>query len=84
MVLRGLREAGFTINPDKFVIAAEEIKYLGLVLYSRGTSVLPDRVAAIKAYPRSTNLRLGDSLGRPVFTPGSFRNILSVPLSYMR
>jgi hypothetical protein len=31
VVLRRLREAGFTINPDKVVIAAEEIKYLGHV-----------------------------------------------------
>jgi len=57
VVLQRLREAGFTINPDKVVIAAEEIKYLGHVLSSRGISVLPDRVAAIKAYPRPTNLR---------------------------
>jgi len=57
VVLRRLREAGFTINPDKVVIATEEIKYLRHVLSLRGISVLPDRVAAIKAYPRPTNLR---------------------------
>ena len=51
VVLRRLREASFTVSPDKVVIAAEEIKYLGHVLSSRGISVLPDRVAAIKPYP---------------------------------
>ena len=39
------------------MIGAAEIKYLGHLLSSRGISVLPDRVAAIKAYPRPTNLR---------------------------
>jgi hypothetical protein len=48
VVLRRLREAGFAINPDMFLIAAQEIKYLWHVLSSRDISLLPDRVAAIK------------------------------------
>jgi len=55
-VLQGLQDAGFTVNPDKMVIAAREFRYLGYVL-SRGISVLPDRVAVIKAYPHPLNLR---------------------------
>jgi len=56
-VLQRLQDAGFTVNPDKMVIAAREIRYLGHVLSSRGISVLPDRVAVIKAYSRPLNLR---------------------------
>ena len=48
VVLRRLREAGFAINPDMFLIATQEIKYLWHVLSSRDISLLPDRVAAIK------------------------------------
>ena len=57
VALRRLQEAGFTLNPEKVVIAAKEIKYLGHLLSAQGISVLPERVAAIKAYPRPTNLR---------------------------
>jgi hypothetical protein len=57
VVLRRLQEAGFTLNPDKITIGTVEIKYLGHILSSRGIRVLLDRVAAIHAYPRSTNLR---------------------------
>jgi len=39
------------------VIGAAEIKYLGYLLSSHCISLLPDRVAAIKAHPRPTNLR---------------------------
>ena len=39
------------------MIGAAEIKYMEHLLSSRGISVLPNRVAAIKAYPRPTNLR---------------------------
>jgi len=56
-VLQRLQDAGFLINLDKMVIAAKEIRYLGHVLSSRGISVLPHRVAVIKAYPRPLNLR---------------------------
>ena len=56
-VLRRLRDAGFTLNSTKMTIAAKEVAYIGHCLSSRGISVLPDRVAAIKAFPRPTNLR---------------------------
>ena len=57
VVLRRLQEAGFTLNPEKITIGAVEIQYLGHLLSSRGIRVLPDRVAAIRAYPRPANLR---------------------------
>jgi len=56
-VLRRLQSAGFTLNPDKVMFGVAEIKYLGHVLSSRGIKVLPDRVTAIKNYPRPSNLR---------------------------
>ena len=58
VVLQRLQEAGFTLNPDKMTIGASEVKYLGHSLSSRGVTVLPERVEAIKAYPRPTNLRI--------------------------
>ena len=57
VVLDRLQSAGFTLNFDKFTIAASEIKYLGHLLSSKGISVLPDRVAAINSYPSPSNLR---------------------------
>jgi len=36
---------------------AREDIFLGHCLSSRGISVLPDRVAAIRQFPRPTNLR---------------------------
>ena len=58
VVLQRIQDAGFTLNPDKIVIGAAEIKYLRHLLSSCGISVLPDGVAVIKAYPRPTNLRI--------------------------
>jgi len=57
IVLDRLQKAGFTLNFDKVTIAATEIQYLGHLLSSRGISVLPDRVAVIRSYPRPHNLR---------------------------
>ena len=57
VVLDRLQSAGFTLNFNKFTIAASEIKYLGHLLSSRGISILPGRVAAINSYPRPSNLR---------------------------
>jgi len=55
-VLQRLQEAGFIFNSDKMTIGASEIKYLGHLLSFRGIMVLAERVEAIKAYPRPTNL----------------------------
>jgi hypothetical protein len=52
-----LQEAGFTLNKDKITLAASEIRYLGHYLSSRGIRVIPERVEAIRAFPRPHNLR---------------------------
>ena len=56
-VLNRLQTAGFTLNKDKVVLGASEIKYLGHYLSARGIRVIPDRVEAIKQFPRPRNLR---------------------------
>jgi hypothetical protein len=56
-VLRRLQVAGFTLNPEKVTISATEVTYLGHLLSAKGVEVLPDRVVAIKNYPRPTALR---------------------------
>jgi hypothetical protein len=56
-VLRRLERAGFTLNPEKVILGASEIKYLGHLLSSRGVKVLPDGVEVIQRYPTPTNLR---------------------------
>jgi hypothetical protein len=56
-VLTRLQAAGFTLNPDKVVLGASEIKYLGHSLLARGVRVLPDQVTAIRQYPKLSNLR---------------------------
>ena len=55
-VLQWLKDAGFTLNPEKMILGAKEVKNLGHSLSSRGISVLPDRMANIKSYPSPTNL----------------------------
>jgi hypothetical protein len=56
-VLTRLQNAGLTLNPDKVIIAAREIKYLGHVISSDGIQVTPERFAAIQKYPTPFNIR---------------------------
>ena len=56
-VLRRLQQFGFTLNSEKMVLGASDIKYLGHHLSARGVKILPDRVKEIQQYPRPTNLR---------------------------
>ena len=56
-VLHRLQRGGFTLNPDKVVFGAHEIKYLGHLISSRGVSILPDRIKTIQQYPPPNNLR---------------------------
>ena len=55
--LNRLQTAGFTLNKEKVVLGASEIKYLGHYLSARRISVIPDRVEAIKQFPHPRNLR---------------------------
>jgi len=56
-VLNRLQRSGFTLNPDKVVLGASEIKYLGHLISVRGVKILPERVTSIQDYPRPVNLR---------------------------
>ena len=56
-VLNRLQGIGFTLNPEKVVFGATEIKYLGHLISGRGVKILPDRVLAVQQYPRPTSLR---------------------------
>ena len=56
-VLTRLERTGFTLNTDKLVLGASEIKYLGHLISGRGVKILPERVAAIHNYPQPTNLK---------------------------
>ena len=67
-VLGRLRSAGITLNDEKIVLGASEIKYLGHYLSSRGIRGIPDRVEAIKQYPCPRNLRgVRRFLGKVIF-----------------
>lgn len=76
-VLRRLKRARFTLNPE-VTLGATEFKYLGHTLSSRSIKIFPDRTAAIQRYLHPTNLR---ALRRVIgmvrfyarFIPGSFR-----------
>ena len=56
-VLNRLQGIGFTLNPEKVVFGATEIKYLGHLISGRGVKIPPDRVLAVQQYPRPTSLR---------------------------
>jgi cleavage and polyadenylation specificity factor subunit 1 len=56
-VLNRLQAAGFTLNPEKVVLGVSEINYLGHSHSNQGVRVLPDRVEAIRQFPRPKNLR---------------------------
>ena len=46
--LSRFQRSGFTLNPDKVVLGASEIKCLWHLLSSRGIKILPERVTAIQ------------------------------------
>jgi hypothetical protein len=56
-ILGRLQQGGFTLNPDKVVFGATEIKYLGYQISEGGVSILAERIQVIQCYPAPTNLR---------------------------
>jgi hypothetical protein len=56
-VLDRLQKAGFTLNIEKVVLGAQEIKYLGHCVSRKGVRVILDRVESIKRFPSPKNLR---------------------------
>ena len=56
-VLKRLFEAGVTLNLDKCVFGAKQVKFLGLVISSNGIEVDPGKVKAIADLPPTTNMQ---------------------------
>jgi len=56
-VINRLQKSGFTLNPDKVILGASEIRYLGHLLSAGSVKILPERVAAIHKYPHPSNSR---------------------------
>lgn len=50
-VLRAIRKAGLTVNPDKCEFCRSEVKYLGFLVNKHGLQVNPDKVASVVNYP---------------------------------
>lgn len=57
MVLKRLREAGITINPEKLQIAVMEILYLGHLISYQSVRIDPSRTQAIREFPRPQSVK---------------------------
>jgi transposase InsO family protein len=56
-VLRRLQQNGLVVNRDKCVFGQRQVEFLGHTIAARGISPLPDRVAAIRRFPRPSTVR---------------------------
>ena len=64
MVLRRFSEHGIVINPNKCEFGVPEITFLGHLVNSHGIRPLPDKVEALRSFPRpSTPRKLREFLG---------------------
>jgi hypothetical protein len=54
-VVQTLREANLTINLGKSAFCRKELKYLGYVVDAQGLRTDPEKIEAIKNFPRPTN-----------------------------
>lgn len=52
-----LRKYGVVINPAKCVFGQPEVKFLGYLVSGAGTRPLPEKVDAIRAYPRPNTVK---------------------------
>jgi len=83
-VLRRFQRSGFSLNPDKIVFGASELKYPGHLISAMGVKILFERVIAIQDYPCPVNLRsLGRMIGRLVSMPHSSPLMVVTLLRYM-
>ncbi|RWS00686.1 hypothetical protein B4U80_08953, partial [Leptotrombidium deliense] len=57
IVLTRFGEANLTIKPSKCYFAVQSIKFLGHVVDSEGIRMDPDKVEAVKNYPRPQTIR---------------------------
>ena len=51
-----LRKFGITINLNKFVFGATEVRYLGYLISKSGTRPLPDRALVLQEFQRPTTV----------------------------
>jgi Reverse transcriptase (RNA-dependent DNA polymerase) len=56
-VLRRLQENGLVVNRDKCVFGQRQVEFLGHTIAAGCVSPLPDRVAAIRRFPRPSTVR---------------------------
>jgi RNase H-like domain found in reverse transcriptase/Reverse transcriptase (RNA-dependent DNA polymerase) len=56
-VLRRLQENGLVVNRDKCVFGQRQVEFLGHTIAAGGVSPLPDRVAAIRRFPRPSTVQ---------------------------
>jgi len=57
IIFTRLQQHGLVLNGEKCVLGVDRIEYLGHVVSSTGVSPLPDRVQAIRSFPRPTTLK---------------------------
>lgn len=73
IVFERLREFGLSLNVSKCVFGQPTVKYLGHLISSEGSIPLPERVEAIKSYPKPANI---DELRRFLGMLNFYRNFL--------
>ncbi|PIK53019.1 hypothetical protein BSL78_10080 [Apostichopus japonicus] len=56
-VLDRLAEFGLKISPDKCQFGCRSVKYLGRIISEKGVETDPDKLEALKSWPRPTNVR---------------------------
>lgn len=86
-VLRRLREAGLTVNPEKVQFAREEISFLGHLVSAKGVSIDPERTQGIRDFPRPRDAKgIARFLGMVGFYRKFIPNVadLSAPLNTLR
>ncbi|XP_064103421.1 uncharacterized protein LOC135213372 [Macrobrachium nipponense] len=55
-MLTRCRQYGFTLNKEKFTVAAHKVNFCGYVLSSDGIAADPDKVSAIRDFPTPSNV----------------------------
>ena len=52
-----LSDAGLTLKPTKCKLVRQEVEYLGYVVSGRGIAADPKKVAAVRDFPESTDVK---------------------------
>ena len=56
-VLQRLRDAGLKLAPEKCFLFQKEVKYLGHVVSEKGITTDPDKVEAVRTWPKPTSFK---------------------------